>query len=193
MTYRNICVQTARTGAWMLLLACLVIHVNAQSTQATIVGTITQLTVDTPGDVYSSGKIFVGDYSVIVPRNLLVDLPANRLTLQQIVNGSNVVGVPLEGRGMATILANRQPDGRVVAGDMKIAKGADILTGQVTFINHSDGYLRIEGASGQDSGGVVLRINDPSMRHTIQRGYGCVTDNTNNCSPDDRFIIDSTN
>jgi len=193
MTYRDICVQTLRTGAWVLLLACLVITVNAQITQATIVGQITQMTVDTPADVYSSGKIVIGDYSITVPRNLLIDLPANRLTLQQIVNGSNVVGVPLEGRGMATILANRQPDGRIIAGDIMLVKGVDFLTGQVTFVNHSEGYVRIEGLPRQDSGGVVLRINDPSMRHTIQRGYGCVADNTNNCSPDDRFIVDSVN
>ena len=41
MTYRDICVQIRWTGAWVLLLACLVVTVNAQSTQATIVGRIT--------------------------------------------------------------------------------------------------------------------------------------------------------
>jgi hypothetical protein len=185
--------RSARCGVWLLIVACLISLAEAQSTQAAIVGTITQITVDAPTDVYSGGNITVGDYRVIVPRNLLIDLPANRLTLQQIVVGSNVVGVPLEGQAMATILANRLADGRVIAGDILINKGVELLTGEVTFINYTDGYLRIEGSQAQDAGGVVLRINDPSMRHTIQRGYGCAAGNSNNCSPDDRFIVDSVN
>ena len=48
-----------------------------------VIGEIERLTLNTPGDVWSGGTIVVGGQSIIIPRNLLIDFPANRLTLQQ--------------------------------------------------------------------------------------------------------------
>ena len=39
----------------------------------------------------------------------------------------------------------------------------------------------------------MVRVNDPSGRHTIQQGAGCAPGNEENCSADARFGIDSTN
>jgi len=169
---------------------------NTGAVSITIVGPIKAMTVDTPGDPFSSGTISVGtipllvagDYVVIIPRNLLIDMPnGDVLTLQQFVAGAKVSGLPIEGHGIATIQANKVTDGRVIAGTVNIAKGGDILMGQVTFINNTDGYLRINGTANADLGGTMLRINDPAGAHTVQQGLGCSALGGPNCSPDTRF------
>src|SRR5207302_8578234 len=48
-----------------------------------VIGEVERLTVHTPGDGWSGGTSVVGGQSIIIPRNLLIDFPANRLTLQQ--------------------------------------------------------------------------------------------------------------
>jgi len=165
----------------------------------TVVGLIKAITLDVPGDVFSSGTISIGtiplavtgDYTVIIPRNLLLDTPGNnRLSLQQFVQGGHVSGVPIEGIGLATILANQLVDGRIIAGSVAIQKGNESLTGDVTFINHTDGYFRIAGTPNADIGGTMVRINDPLGRYTIQQGLGCSPLGGANCSPDDRFAPD---
>ncbi len=165
----------------------------------TVVGLIKAITLDVPGDVFSSGTISIGtiplavtgDYTVIIPRNLLLDTPGNnRLTLQQFVQTGHVSGVPIEGIGLASILANRLVDGRIIAGSVAIQKGNESLTGDVTFINYTDGYFRIAGTPNADLGGTMVRINDPLGRHTIQQGLGCSPLGGANCSPDDRFAPD---
>ena len=55
-------------------------------TAAPISGEIQHLSLTTPGDYWSGGTIVVGGQSIIIPRNLLADLPANRLTLWQLVD-----------------------------------------------------------------------------------------------------------
>ena len=169
---------------------------NTGAVSITIVGPIKAMTVDTPGDPFSSGTISVGtipllvagDYVVIIPRNLLIDMPnGDVLTLQQFVAGAKVSGLPIEGHGIATIQANKVTDGRVIAGTVNIAKGGDILMGQITFINNTDGYLRINGTANADLGGTMLRINDPAGAHTVQQGLGCSALGGPNCSPDTRF------
>lgn len=176
---------------------------QSPATGATIVGPIENLTVDNPNDPFSAGKMQVSGQLVILPRNLVIDLPANRLTVQQlfaqappaafavqksglaIMDGA--VGIP----GTATIHANRTSFGNVIAGDVFIQKGIDTLGGVVTFINHTDGYLRVDGIIGDDTTGTMVRINDPESVHTIQRGKGC--DGGPNCSPDPRFTNDPVN
>jgi hypothetical protein len=162
----------------------------------TIVGVIKAITLDTPGDAFSSGTISIGtspfavagDYTVSIPRNLLLDVPnKDVLTLQQFVQGAKVSGLPIEGVGLATILANRLADGRIIAGSVAIQKGNEFLTGEVTFINHTDGYLRINGTPNADIGGTIVRFNDPAGVYSIQQGLGCSALGGPNCSPDTRF------
>src|SRR3989449_167362 len=169
--------------------------------QVTVIGTITAITTDaplSPTDIFEGGTITVGTQQVIIPRNLLLELPANRLTLWQFARLSTVSGFPAEGHSNVTIAANRLPDGRVIAGHVVIHKGTapdpgDTLTGKVTFINHTDGYFRLEGTPNADSGGVIVRLNDPTAKHTIQQGLGCSPLGAANCSPDDRFFLDPLN
>ena len=50
------------------------------ATSTVITGPIDFITVDNKNDHWSGGAIYVGGQKVIIPRNLLMDLPANRLT-----------------------------------------------------------------------------------------------------------------
>jgi len=178
----------------------------AQPTNAILVGEIIQVTVDDPGDVWSGGTLVVDGQNVTLPRNLLVDLPANRLTLQQIFAEAPGVCATRGESGLArndtcrdgepgahaTVLANRTAGGNVIAGELFIAKADELVSGVVTYIDHTDGYFRLSGEPGDPTTGVMVRINDPGGRHTVQQGLGC-DGISPNCSPDARFGLDDTN
>ena len=173
---------------------------------SSVIGEIEQIHVDSPNDHWSSGSIVVGGQAITIPRNLLIDLPANRMTLQQLYKDAPAACITaLEtglakadscnasvSGGIATIAANRLSTGQVIAGDVLIEKGAESVTGQITFIDANDGYFRINGVVGSNSAGVMVRLNDPTSRHTVQSGQGCLS-GANNCSADPRFALDADN
>ena len=182
---------------------------HAQTATATIIdGAIDRITLDTPGDHWSGGTIEVGGQKVIIPRNLLMDLPANRQTLQEFMVTApglcpalgqsglaradspvcNTSGQP----GYALIHANHTSSGNVIAGDVFIQKGIDAVSGTVTYIDYVNGYFRMNGNLNDPLTGVMVRINDPDSRHTVQSGPGCVA-GPSNCSPDVRFTLDGDN
>ena len=179
---------------------------QAAPVQAPITGEIERVFIDDINDPWSGGRIIVGGQSVILPRNLLIDLPANRLTLKQIFNlapptclAAGETGLAKGDRcntsgtgGFATIAANRTNGGNTIAGDVLIEKGKELVAGPVTFINYTDGYFRVNGVPGDSNKGVMVRLNDPSGRHTVQQGLGCLP-GASNCSPDPRFMLDAEN
>ena len=174
---------------------------------APISGEIQSILLNNPADHWSGGSIVVGGQNVILPRNLLIDLPANRLTLTQIFEQAPAACVArgesglaktdqcnLSGTGgFATISATRTRQGTIIAGDVFIEKGIELLSGQVTFLNYAEGFFRLNGVLNDPNTGVMVRLNDPTGRHTIQQGTGCVVGNTVNCSPDPRFTLDPDN
>lgn len=175
------------------------------ATSAPIIGTVETLKLYDSGDVWSGGVMVVAGQVVVIPRNLIIELPANFLTLQQIFaqapaacaalgeSGLAADDACVDGRAgaVATILANRTAAGDVIAGDVFLEKGQDIVSGRVTFIDHTDGYFRVNGRLEDDATGVMVRINDPDGRHTIQQGKGCAAGP--NCSADPRFTNDPDN
>ncbi len=171
-----------------------------------VTGEIERVTVDDPADVWSGGRIVVGGQVVILPRNLLLDLPANRLTLQQLfarapqaclsrhesgLGKADACNTTATG-GFATITATRVATGDVIAGDAFLEKGREIVSGAVTYLSYTDGYLRLNGVEGDPDAGVMVRLNDPTSRHTVQSGRGCLA-GAANCSPDPRFTLDPDN
>jgi len=176
------------------------------ATSAPITGEIERLTLTNPNDVWSGGTIVVGGQNIIIPRNLLIDLPANRLTLQQIfaqapqeclgraesgLAKADICNTSKTG-GDATVHANRTSNGNVIAGDIFFQKGTESVKGVVTYIDYTDGYFRINGNMNDANTGVMVRLNDPESRHTLQQGLGCVPGSPN-CSPDPRFTLDPDN
>jgi len=191
--------------AGLLGLATLAAPAGAQTSRQVIInGVIDYLTVDDPNDTWSSGTIVVGGTMVTLPRNLILDLPANRLSLAQLFADAPPAALAQHESGLAAgdlssggvggvaqVLANVTPSGNVIAGWVMIEKGQEVVTGNVTYISFRDGFLRVNGIPGNNSTGVMVRINDPSGRFTIQRGAGC--NGGPNCSPDVRFGVDSDN
>jgi chitodextrinase len=185
-------------------------HARAQSPPASfnapIIGEINRLTLDNAADVWSGGTIVVGGQNVTLPRNLLIDLPANRLTLQQLyaqappaclARGES--GLAKADRcnlsrtgGIASITAIRTGGGNVIAADVFLQKGVDAVSGVVTYIDRTNGYFRMNGNPNDATTGVMVRLNDPTGRHTVQQGPGCAV-GSSNCSPDPRFTEDPEN
>ncbi len=178
------------------------------ATSSVIDGVIDRLTVNNPGDHWSGGIIEVNGQKVIIPRNLLMDLPANRQTLQEFMVTApglcpalgqsglaradsplcNTTGQP----GYALIHANRTSNGNVIAGDVFIQKGIEAVQGSVTYIDYVNGYFMMNGNLNDPLTGVMVRINDPDSRHTVQQGPGCIP-GSSNCSADPRFTLDGDN
>ena len=199
------------------------LHINLCQGEAGAVemlGNIDSLILDDPSDPWSGGIITVAGQSAIVPKNLLIDLPANRLSLQQLFADAPAACVATGESGLASadictngdlgsvavILANIEPDFRIIIGDMFIMKAASnpgglptgfIQSGMVTYANYDEGYVVINGTPGDPTTGLMIRPNDPEGVHTVQRGAGCSVDVggnvINNCSPDVRFTNDPSN
>lgn len=129
----------------------------ASPANAPIIGEINRLTLNNPADVWSGGIIVIGGQNVILPRNLLIDLPANRLTLHQIfaqapaacatrgesgLAKADTCNVSKSG-GVASITAIRTAGGNVIAADVFFQKGIDSVSGVVTYIDRTNGYFRL--------------------------------------------------
>lgn len=176
----------------------------AAVTQAPIVGEIDYLQLDPAADKWAGGVMVVGGLNVILPRNLLIDLPANRLTLKDLFDQAppgceGTSGLARadacragQAGAIATVLANRLDSGQVVAGEVFIQKGIEAIAGVVTHLDHTAGFFVLNGAPGSSETGVMVRINEPQGRHTIQGGPGCAV-GSQNCSPDVRFAVDADN
>jgi hypothetical protein len=172
-------------------------------------GEIESLKVNNDNGVYSSGVMVVGGVEMIIPKNMLIDLPANRLSLKQIFDQAPAACVALGESGLAkadkcngsgtggiaTLHAVRTNAGNVIVGDLFIQKAAELVVGVVTYINYDQGYYRVNGLPNDPNTGAMVRLNDPTSRHTIQSGPGCTTSGPGepNCSPDPRFCLDPDN
>ncbi len=196
-----------KAAAFLALAGSLVLgSANAAPVKAPIIGEIQSITIDTPTDHWSGGKLIVGGKVVILPRNLLLDLPANRLSLKQLFEQAPAACVAAGETGLgksdtcnhtgfggiARISANKTNGGNLIAGDVLIAKGEETITGRVSFIDYNDGFIRVNGIPNDPNTGVMARMNDPTARHTVQQGLGCIADSPN-CSPDPRFALDADN
>lgn len=182
-------------------------------TAAPITGEIEAITLTTPGNVWSGGTMTIGGQIIILPANLLINLPNDYQSLQQLFANAPAACLATGESGLAksdqcnaratgaqaTVVANRTDSGNVIAGQVDIFKALENVTGTVTYISYTDGYFRVNGISGDPATGVMVRVNDPPIgspplgRHTVQKGLGCAVGNTLNCSPDVRFKIDPDN
>ncbi len=129
-----------------------------------------RITLDSAIDPWSGGTMEVGGQRVIIPKNLLMDLPANRMTLQQFMLAAPGLCPALGQSGLARAdspfcntsgqpgyalfpMLNRTDGGNIIAGDVFISKGLDAVEGTVTFIDYNNGYLRLNGNLGDGDHG----------------------------------------
>ncbi len=193
---------------------------RAVPTSQTIIGEIQGIRLGATGtgtasvaNSWQRGIITVGGMDVVIPANLVIQMPVERFTITELFLKAPPACVAAGQTGLArgdtcfpglrgavvTILANRQNTGEVIAGMVNIDKAPDALMGIVTYINFDEGYFRVNGTPRSATTGVMIRINDPIARHTIQKGLGCpsatptITGTGINCSPDIRFPVDNEN
>jgi hypothetical protein len=173
---------------------------------APIVGEIEKITINSSADVWSGGTVTVGGVVVTIPRNLLINLPNDYQTLHQLYDNAPAAcratgetGLAKTDRcnGRATgaqvnIKANITVNGNLIAGQVDVFKALETVNGAITYISYSDGYFRVNGIPNDAATGTMIRVNDPTSRHTIQKGLGCSA-GTLNCSPDIRFKVDPDN
>ena len=185
---------------------------SAAAVSNVIGGEVERIIVDNPTDRWSRGTMVVAGQNVIIPANMVIDLPANRQTIQELfanapsacpdTNGDTVP----DQTGLAkadscngsftgaavTILANKTNNGDVIAGEVFLEKATELVSGIVSFINYDEGYFRVDGIVGDDTTGAMVRINDPEGRFTHQAGAGCAGSGPN-CSADVRYGVDPDN
>jgi len=190
---------------WLAILALGAAMPVSAAVLSNIGGEVERIIVDDPTDTYSRGTMVVSGRNIIIPANMVIDLPANRLTLQQlIVNAPSACtgsetglakGDVCNGSGTGaavTMLANKTNAGDIIAGEVFLEKAAEVVTGVVSYINYDEGYFRVNGATGSATTGAMVRVNDPEGRHTHQVGAGC-TGSGPNCSADTRYGVDPDN
>ena len=143
-------VRLASNAALLVLLTFLLMPAGTAQAQtataAPITGEIERLTLNSQKDPWSGGIMVVGGQNIIIPRNLLMDLPANRLTLNQTFAQAPAACLQRAESGLAkadfcnvnktgaiaTIHANRTSAGNIIAGDVFIQKGVETVMGTVT-------------------------------------------------------------
>jgi hypothetical protein len=176
-------------------------------------GEVERIIVDDPADRWSRGTMVVSGRNIIIPRNMVIDLPANRQTLQELfanapsacVDGPDAGTEPDEtglakgdacngsGTGAAvTILGNKTDAGDLIAGEVFLEKATEAVAGHISYINYDEGYFRVNGNLNDPTTGAMVRINDPEGRFTHQVGAGCAGSGPN-CSADVRYGVDPDN
>src|SRR5689334_22477039 len=125
-------------------------------TMTPIAGQIEKITLNSPADVWSGGTMTVGGVVVIIPRNLLINLPNDYQTLRQLYDNAPAAckatgetGLAktdrCNGRGTGAqvdIKANRTDHGNLIAGQVDVFKALETINGTITYISYSDGYFR---------------------------------------------------
>jgi hypothetical protein len=193
-----------RHGAGAALLATIACAAfAADGAPRTVRGVLSSVLLHAEG----SGTVGCCGQSIAVPADLRLEFPGVRLSMSEVFA---LAPAACRARGESGLLAtdrcvaDRGHRGRAahilaevsigdrgtpVAGRVVISGTDDRVSGPVTFVHPTDGYLRIGGEYGVDAHGRMLRVNDPEARISIQQGAVCGGEG--NCSPDVRFAFDA--
>src|SRR5581483_9887001 len=110
-----------------------------------LAGRIRRLVRDEPGVINTGGTMVIGGSSIVIPRNLIMDLPATRLTLEELfeqapephrsrgVSGMTIEDGPPCNEWFATVHANRVGD-VIIAGKVDLVKRPEAVEGIITSI-----------------------------------------------------------
>src|SRR5512140_10295 len=175
------------------------------TTQFDYVGFIQEATLDPTchDDPHCGGTIKVNGHVVVIPKETVVEFPANNLTWQELFAQAPLpYGLatvpPSSGLALADlpaplttyeahVIGNRVLGGPAGA-DLQIAglvyisqSSLNSGAGFINFIDYTTGEFRVGGVIGSATTGARVRLNDPAGR------YGRVT------SPDIRFTSDPDN
>jgi hypothetical protein len=167
-----------------------------------ISGRLLGLSPPPAGDANGRVWLTVGRERVVVPADAPIDLPAGRKTtfarlfadapepcrerresgLAAVDTCAAVIGLM---EGAHVTVTPSDPD-LAHTPQILIERTRESVMGDVNFVSHGEGYVRLNGRHGRDEG-MLLRINDPLAAISVQQGRACGLEG--NCSPDARFGI----
>jgi hypothetical protein len=126
------------------------------------------------------GTLTLNSGRIVIPCNLVVQMPANTLTWSDFVNGSPALTLngaysSFEVRAVGNLVGTRHIAGLLFASQ----QSANTATGVVTDIDYATGRLKVD--TGDPSNPALVEINDPNGR------FGRVN------TPDPRLSVDDAN
>jgi len=129
------------------------------------------------------GTVRLNHGPVVIPCNLIIQMPANTFTWADFINGDPSKGGPatalpnkgLEIRVVGNIVGNRRIAGLAYTSQLS----ANTSTGMITAIDYTTGNLKVD--TGDPTHPATVQINDPNGR------FGRAQ------SPDPRFSVDDVN
>jgi hypothetical protein len=185
-TRNTLCrIRPGTTRSWLIgLTASLALSVSAlaQTPSFNLIGYIEAFALKDSADPMSEATMTVRGIPVTLPRNLLVTLPGQYLTAQDIFRGPN--GGPVQassGLALTDPVPPRVPfeadlmgnmvDGAYVAGVARISQGPlHVGTGFIQAINMATGELRVGALGG--ALGARVRLNDPKGIYGLRNNEG---------------------
>ena len=188
-----------RRCAGVLLLVAGVAVAQTPNPSFTLLGHIERFELAAPGDAQSGATMTVRGIPVTLPSHLLVTMPGQYLTAQDLFRGPQG-GTVQASSGLA--LADAPPPriafeaelqgnivaGRYVAGVARISQGAlHVGNGFIQAIDPATGELRVGTLGGSD--GARLRLNDPEGIYGHANGAGAKA----GLPLDQRFSLDPDN
>ncbi len=186
-----------------------------------IVGHIQRLTLDSPADPLSGAKLTVNGVEVVLPKNLVIQLPAAYFTAQQLFEKAQGVSKKYHESGLA--LSDKFPplaafevavsgnivDGLYIAGLVSISQQSlNIGAGFIHHIDTATGMMCVGGSQSAvacGDGDTRIRLNDPALDASDPFAgdgrYGKPNpapppvgmDDPNSRYPDPRFTVDQGN
>jgi hypothetical protein len=168
------------------------------SSQFDLTGFLQEATLGGPGTgsgvgAHQGGSLKVNGHTVIVPSELVVILPANALTWQElfaqapapytgVATGMAIADVPTPLTTYEVHVVGNRVGDTYIAGLVDIAQqGLNSGQGFINNIDYTLGEMRVGGVIGDATTGTRVRLNDPTGR------YGRAM------SPDPRFTVDADN
>jgi hypothetical protein len=165
-----------------------------------ITGALESYIITNQGDDYSGGTMVVNGITILIPRNLVVTMPAAYLTTGQIFNTSpNGMSSTVSGLALQDIpppiaayevsIAGNIVGNTYIAGLVSIAQQSlNGANGIIKSINYAKGELCVGATPGPcTAADARVMINDPVGRYGLANGL------LSKESPDERFSVDSDN
>jgi len=133
----------------------------------------------------AGGSVTINGQTIVIPCNLVVQMPANTLSWSDFVNGTGGTS-PISIKSLElNVVGNMVQGGRYIAGLAYVSQQSlNGGNGVITGFDYASGTLLVDDAKG---GAVRVQLNDPIVGGTTSGRFSAGQ------SPDERFSVDQEN